>query len=118
MYSKSAYQNDFWKIMWHWRLKIQLCITEINDILKYIQIENTLNWNNISQYYCFYCGFDQTIAVLVSMGDFKIYFTFLFFQIYDKNCIFLIEKKKYVYTDMQNILFDGLSVCFGTEYLL
>ncbi len=33
---KSAYKNDFWRI-----LKIQLCITGINYILKYIQIENS-----------------------------------------------------------------------------
>ncbi len=40
--SKSAYWSDFWKIMWHWRLvmmlKIQLCLTWINYILKYIHI--------------------------------------------------------------------------------
>ncbi len=28
-------------------------ITEINYILKYIQIENSSMYNNISQYYCF-----------------------------------------------------------------
>ncbi len=35
-------------------LKIQLCITVINYILKYIQIQTfILNSNNISKYYCF-----------------------------------------------------------------
>ncbi len=37
---KAAYQKDFWKITWHLTgvimLKIQLCITWINYILKYI----------------------------------------------------------------------------------
>ncbi len=43
--SISAYYYDFWRIMWHWRvmmLTIQLCTTERNHILKYIQIENLL----------------------------------------------------------------------------
>ncbi len=38
-------------------LKIQIYITGINYILKYIQIEVILNCNNITQYYCFYCIF-------------------------------------------------------------
>ncbi len=37
--SKSTYQNDFWRIMWHW--KFSFTITGINYILKYIQIENS-----------------------------------------------------------------------------
>ncbi len=38
----SAYKDDFWRIMWHWMmLKIQLCITLINYILKYIKTEKS-----------------------------------------------------------------------------
>ncbi len=52
-------------------LKIQLRITEINYILKYIQIESSyLNSKNISQYYCFYCILDKINAGLVSRRDF------------------------------------------------
>ncbi len=41
--------------MWHWMmLEIQLCITEINYILKYIFIENS--YFNITS---LYCVFDQ-----------------------------------------------------------
>ncbi len=37
-------------------LKNQRCITEINYILKYIQVENDIfNCNNISQYFSFFC---------------------------------------------------------------
>ncbi len=50
-------------------LKIQLSITEIHKILKYINKENYFN-HNISQYYCFYCIFDQINAALVSIRDF------------------------------------------------
>ncbi len=43
--------------MWHWMmLKIQLCITEMNDILTYIHIENS----------CF-----QINASLVTIRDFE-----------------------------------------------
>ncbi len=46
-------------------------ITEINYILKYIQTENIyLNCNIISQYYSFYCIFDQINAALLSRRDF------------------------------------------------
>ncbi len=48
-------------------LKIQLSITGINYILKYIQIENIyFKSYNISQYYCYYCIFDEINAALVS----------------------------------------------------
>ncbi len=42
-------------------LKVHLCVTEINYILKYIRIIKTyiLNCNNITQSYCFCCIFDQ-----------------------------------------------------------
>ncbi len=50
-------------------LKIQLCITEINDILQYIQIV-ILNCNNNLQHYCFYCIYNQINATLVSRKDF------------------------------------------------
>ncbi len=53
-------------------LKIQLCITGINYILKYIQIENSLNYNNISQCYSFYCIIDQINAALVNIRDFNV----------------------------------------------
>ncbi len=46
-------------------LKIQLFITEINDILQYIQIV-ILNCNNNLQHYCFYCIYNQINATLVS----------------------------------------------------
>ncbi len=54
--SKSAHYNDFWRIMWHWRLEYccwnSALITEINYILKYINIENSYsNCKNFSQYY-------------------------------------------------------------------
>ncbi len=65
-------------------LKIQLCITEINYklyilhflcfyIIKiYIKIKTvTLNCKIISQYYSFYCIFDQTNAALVKFISFK-----------------------------------------------
>ncbi len=48
-------------------LKIKLCITWIDYILKYKLV--TLNVNDISQYYCFYCIFDQIIAALLNMKD-------------------------------------------------
>ncbi len=48
-----------------------LCITAIIYSLKYIQIENIiLNCNNVSQYYCYYCIFDQITAALGSRRDF------------------------------------------------
>ncbi len=51
-------------------LKIPLCITEINYILKYIQIETViLDCNNISEYYSFYCVFD--IINKCSLGEHK-----------------------------------------------
>ncbi len=47
-------------------------ITAINYILTYIHIENTyLNCNNISQYYCFYCDFDQISAAFVGRREFQ-----------------------------------------------
>ncbi len=52
-------------------LKNTALITEINYILKYIQIENSyLNSKNISQYYCFCCILDQINAGLVSRREF------------------------------------------------
>ncbi len=53
-------------------LKIQLCITGINCILKYINVENKLYLNcnniyNIQYNYCFYCIFNQINAALVRM---------------------------------------------------
>ncbi len=49
-------------------LKIQLCITEINYILTYIQIEKSfiivIIFHNIN---ILYCIFDQINAVLVSL---------------------------------------------------
>ncbi len=48
------YMYDFWKIMLHWILKISgylefsFSSTGINDILKYFNIENILNYNNIT----------------------------------------------------------------------
>ncbi len=40
-------------------------ITGRSYILKYIKTENILYYNNISQYYSFYCIFDQINAALV-----------------------------------------------------
>ncbi len=52
---KSAYYNDFWRSCdtedWSNNAENSALITEIIDILKYIQIEN------VSQYYCLYCIF-------------------------------------------------------------
>ncbi len=48
-------------------LKIQLCNTEINYILQYIQIEN--GYLHFLEYFTillFYCIFDQINAALVS----------------------------------------------------
>jgi len=42
--TESAFKNDFWRIMRHWRLKIQLC-HHMNRL--------HFNYNAISQYYCF-----------------------------------------------------------------
>ncbi len=42
MISKSAYLDDFWAIMWHWRLNAaenSALISQINYTLVYIQIE-------------------------------------------------------------------------------
>ncbi len=42
-------------------------VTAINYILKYIQIENIyFKLYTISQYYCYYCIFDEINAALVS----------------------------------------------------
>ncbi len=43
-------------------LKIQLCITEINDFLKYIKIESSF-------FKLFYCIFDHIKPALVSIRD-------------------------------------------------
>ncbi len=52
-------------------MEIQLCITEINYILKYIKIETiVLYCNNIWQDYSFFCIFDQIKAALISIRDF------------------------------------------------
>ncbi len=45
-------------------------ITGINYILKYIQIQNRSLKCNISQFYCFYCIFNQINAALKSRRDF------------------------------------------------
>ncbi len=48
-------------------LKNQRCITEINYILKYIQVENDIfNCNNISQYFSFYSILYQINVALVN----------------------------------------------------
>ncbi len=52
--------------------KIQLCFTGINCILKYIKQEtNIRNYNNISQYYCFFLYFDQINTALMSRASIK-----------------------------------------------
>ncbi len=53
-------------------LKIQLEITGINYILKYILKKETviLNNTNISKFYCFCCTLDQINTGLVSRRDF------------------------------------------------
>ncbi len=63
MSSKSAYDNDFWRITGHWRNAA--LITGINHILQDITIENS--------YFklVFFCIIDQTNAILVSIKDFK-----------------------------------------------
>ncbi len=53
-------------------LKIQLCyhINKLHFKILYIQIENnypTLKCDTISQYYCFYCIFDQITTALENM---------------------------------------------------
>ncbi len=54
----AANQHDFWRIVWHWRLKSQLCIMGIN-------INDTfLNRKLIM----FHSIFDQINAALVSMN--------------------------------------------------
>ncbi len=53
-------------------LKIQLNITGINYILKYIKIfmkTVILKCNNIAQYYCFSCDFQHINVALMSMRD-------------------------------------------------
>ncbi len=49
-------------------LKIQLCITGINYILKYIKIVNILNRNNILQN-DFFCIFDRIDTALMSIRN-------------------------------------------------
>ncbi len=60
-------------------LKIQLCITGINYILKYIKIE--INYFKLQYYFTilmFYCIFDQTNGTLLSIiGFFPKHKTFL-----------------------------------------
>ncbi len=53
-------------------MEIQLCIPEINYILKYIKIETIILYcNNILQDYCFFlCIFDQINTALMSIRDF------------------------------------------------
>ncbi len=52
-------------------LKIHLWITEINYIIKYIEMEIIfLKCNSISRYYCFYCSFNQMNADLVTIREF------------------------------------------------
>ncbi len=58
--TKSVYQNDFWRIMWHWRRSMMLIIQlyyHRNKLQFKIYSKKTviLNCNNISQYYCFNC---------------------------------------------------------------
>ncbi len=50
--------------------KYSFAFTRINYILKYIKIENSILCNNIWQYYCFYCIFDQINAALKTIRDF------------------------------------------------
>ncbi len=50
--SKSAYYNDFWRIMWHWRLEL-FSFASQEYILNYIKIEHFILFIvkiNISQY--------------------------------------------------------------------
>ncbi len=61
-YNVEDWSNGCWKFCY--------AIAEINYILKYIKIENILNFNT-SQYYCFYCIFDETKAALVSITYFR-----------------------------------------------
>ncbi len=51
--------NGFWKF--------SFAITGVNCILKYIKLNNILNWDYIWRYYCFYCISDQINAGLVSI---------------------------------------------------
>ncbi len=57
-------------------MKIQLCFTGINYILKYIKIETVINninnvINNISQNYrVFFCIFNQINTALMSIRNF------------------------------------------------
>jgi len=50
-------------------------VSTINYILKYVKIKKTDSYN-ISQYYCFYCSFDQINAVCqqkrLNKSDFKL----------------------------------------------
>ncbi len=66
------------KTEWHWRRskdaeKFSFAITEINYILKYIQIEKSYLNCNISQYYCttiytYYCllYFDSNLTLVAT----------------------------------------------------
>ncbi len=58
---------------WNNDAENSVLIKGINYILKYIHIENSyLNCNNISEFYCFYCIFDQRNAALVSRRGLKL----------------------------------------------
>ncbi len=61
-----------------------LVITGINSIFTYMKIKPvTLNCNNSSQYFCFYCFIDQINGALECINT--------FIQIYlDINCIYKI----------------------------
>ncbi len=51
--------------------KISFTITRINYILKYMKIKTVIfGYNNITQYYSFYCIFDQINAASVSIKGF------------------------------------------------
>ncbi len=53
-----------------WLLKIQLCHFRNKLHVKIKQKSVVLKCNNISQYFCFYCVFDQINAAIVNKKDF------------------------------------------------
>ncbi len=105
MISKGSCDTEDWSN----DAKNSALITGINYIWQYIHI---LNCNDISQYYCFYCIFDQIHLVLISISDF---FQPKLFELYCtyKYQIYLILKSfcdsmhiQYIHHDIHKINFN------------
>ncbi len=76
--TNSTYWNYFWRIVWHWRPKIQLCHHRNKLYFKiYIQTEKlveiifSIKTSNIISQHCKFTVFYHINAALLSIKDFK-----------------------------------------------